>query len=287
MIVTFFDKIKNKIPKFKEEFMLKNDKKVTIYDIINKKGVEPIVMITAYDALFARLFDDYVDIILVGDSLNMSFNGKKDTLSLKMNDALYHVKAVLQGAKHAFVVADMPFGSYFSEKDALKNAAKFIKAGADAVKFEGGLKAAPIVKRLVGEGINVMAHIGLMPQFVRKEGGYKIKGRSEADEARLIEEAKALEHAGAFSAVVEGTLSPVATKVAKSVQMPIIGIGAGADVDGQVLVWSDMLGFFEEFKPKFVKRYLDGANLVRTAVEAYAREVREKTFPCEGFEYKI
>ena len=287
MIVTFFDKIKNKIPKFKEEFMLKNDKKVTIYDIINKKGVEPIVMITAYDALFARLFDDYVDIILVGDSLNMSFNGKKDTLSLKMDDALYHIKAVLQGAKHAFVVADMPFGSYFSEKDALKNAAKFIKAGADAVKFEGGLKAAPIVKRLASEGINVMAHIGLMPQFVRNEGGYKIKGRSEADEVRLIEEAQALEHAGAFSAVLEGTVSSVAAKVAKSVQMPIVGIGAGADVDGQVLVWSDMLGFFDEFKPKFVKRYLDGANLVRTAVETYAREVRKKTFPCEEFEYKI
>ena len=260
--------------------MPKSDKKITIYDIINKKGVEPIVMITAYDALFARLFDDYVDIILVGDSLNMSFNGKKDTLSLKMDDALYHVKAVLHGAKHAFVVADMPFGSYQDEKYALKNATKFIK-------LEGGLKAAPIVKRLVGEGINVMAHIGLMPQFVRNEGGYKIKGRSEADEMRLIEEAKALERAGAFSAVVEGTLSPVATKVAKSVQMPIIGIGAGADVDGQVLVWSDMLGFFDEFKPKFVKRYLDGANLLRTAVETYAREVREKTFPSEEFEYKI
>lgn len=264
-----------------------SDKRVTVYDIINKKGVQPIVMITAYDALFVRLFDDYVDIILVGDSLNMSFNGKKDTLSLKMSDALYHVKAVLQGAKRAFVVADMPFGSYQDERSALKNATKFIKAGADAVKFEGGLKAAPIVKRLVGEGINVMAHIGLMPQFVRNEGGYKVKGRSEADEARLIEEAQALEHAGAFSAVVEGTLSPVAAKVAKSVQMPIIGIGAGADVDGQVLVWSDMLGFFDEFKPKFVKRYLDGANLVRTAVEAYAREVREKTFPSNEFEYKI
>ena len=267
--------------------MLENNKRVTIYDIINKKSVQPIVMITAYDALFARLFDDYADIILVGDSLNMSFNGKKDTLSLKMNDALYHVKAVLQGTKRAFVVADMPFGSYFSEKDALKNAAKFIKAGADAVKFEGSLKAAPIVKRLASEGINVMAHIGLMPQFVRNEGGYKIKGRSEADEARLIEEAQALEHAGAFSAVLEGTVSSVAAKVAKSVKMPIIGIGAGADVDGQVLVWSDMLGFFDEFKPKFVKRYLEGANLVRTAVETYAREVREKTFHCEEFEYKI
>ena len=266
--------------------MLENNKKVTIYDIINKKGLEPIVMITAYDALFARLFDDYVDIILVGDSLNMSFNGKKDTLSLKMDDALYHVKAVLQGAKHAFVVADMPFGSYQDEKSALKNATKFIKAGADAVKFEGGLKAAPIVKRLVGEGINVMAHIGLMPQFVRNEGGYKIKGRSEADEARLIDEAKALECAGAFSAVVEGTLSPVAAKVAKSVQMPIIGIGAGAEVDGQVLVWSDMLGFFEDFRPKFAKRYLEGAKLVREAVQIYANEVKMRKFPSAEFEYE-
>ena len=266
--------------------MPKNDKKVTIYDIINKKGVEPIVMITAYDALFARLIDDYVDIILVGDSLNMSFNGKKDTLSLKMDDALYHVKAVLQGAKHAFVIADMPFGSYQDEKSALKNATKFIKAGADAVKFEGGLKTAPIVKRLVSEGINVMAHIGLMPQFVRNEGGYKIKGRSEADEARLIDEAKVLERAGAFSAVLEGTVSSVAAKVAKSVQMPIIGIGAGADVDGQVLVWSDMCGFFTEFRPKFVKRYLDGAELVKGAVREYAREVKDESFPSEEFEYR-
>ena len=263
-----------------------NKNEINVNTILNKKNIEPIVMLTAYDALFARLFDDYADIILVGDSLNMSFNAQKDTLNLSVEAMKYHVKAVRAGLKRALLVADMPFGSYFNEHSALKNAAKFIKAGADAVKLEGGERIAPTIARLTSEGIAVMGHVGLRPQQVRFEGGYKIKGRGE-DAENLIQDALAIEQAGAFSAVIEGTVSSVAAKVAKSVQMPIIGIGAGADVDGQVLVWSDMLGFFDEFKPKFVKRYLDGANLVRTAVEAYAREVREKTFPSEEFEYKI
>ena len=231
-------------------------KKLTINDIKNKKGVEPIVMITAYDALFAKIFDDYADVILVGDSLNMSFNMKESTLSADMSTMLYHTKAVCAGAKKSFILADMPFGSYTNEKQAIKNAMKFFKqTNADAVKLEVGMHQVNLVKRLCEEGINVMAHIGLKPQFFKFEGGYKIKGRSELEAKRQV-------------------------------RVPVIGIGSGANVDGQVLVWSDMLGFFEDFKPKFVKRYLDGATLVRKGMQSYANEVKSKIFPSEEFSYK-
>lgn len=258
---------------------------IAVNDITDKKNKQPIVMLTAYDALFARLFDDYADIILVGDSLNMSFNAQKDTLNLSIEAMKYHVKAVRAGLKRALLVADMPFGSYFNENSALKNAAKFIKAGADAVKLEGGERIAPLIARLTSEGIAVMGHVGLRPQQVRFEGGYKIKGRG-GDAENLIQDALAIEQAGAFSAVIEGTVSSVAAKIARSVQIPIIGIGAGAEVDGQVLVWSDMLGFFEEFRPKFAKRYLEGAKLVREAVQIYANEVKMRKFPSAEFEYE-
>jgi len=262
-------------------------KKLTINDIKNKKGIEPIVMITAYDALFAKIFDDYADIILVGDSLNMSFNMKESTLSADMNTMLYHTKAVCAGAKKTFILADMPFGSYTNEKQAIKNAMKFFKqTNADAVKLEVGMHQVNLVKRLCEEGINVTAHIGLKPQFFKFEGGYKIKGRSELEAKRLVEEALAFEQAGAFSILLEGTLSNVASEITRQVRVPVIGIGSGADVDGQVLVWSDMLGFFEDFKPKFVKRYLDGATLVRNGVQSYANEVKSKIFPSEEFSYK-
>ena len=262
-------------------------KKLTINDIKNKKGVEPIVMITAYDALFAKIFDDYADIILVGDSLNMSFNMKESTLSADMSTMLYHTKAVCAGAKKTFILADMPFGSYTNEKQAIKNAMKFFKqTNADAVKLEVGMHQVNLVKRLCEEGINVMAHIGLKPQFFKFEGGYKIKGRSELEAKRLVDEALAFEQAGAFGILLEGTLSKVASEITRQVRVPVVGIGSGADVDGQVLVWSDMLGFFEDFKPKFVKRYLDGAALVRKGVQSYANEVKNKIFPSEEFSYQ-
>ncbi|MDO5046353.1 3-methyl-2-oxobutanoate hydroxymethyltransferase [Campylobacter sp.] len=263
------------------------DKKITITDIKNKKNISLIVMITAYDALFAKLFDEHVDIILIGDSLNMSFNGEKDTLDATMDMMLYHSKAVSKGAKRALTVADMPFGSYIDEATALKNAVKFIKeSGVDAVKLEGGERVAHIVEKLCTNGISVMGHIGLMPQRVRFEGGYKIKGRKESEISNLINDAKALERAGVFAIVLEGTISDVAKEVAESVSIPVIGIGSGKDIDGQVLVFSDMLGLFEEFRPKFAKRYLDGANLIKEAIKTYADEVRSKTFPSEEFEYK-
>jgi len=262
-------------------------KKLTINDIKNKKGVEPIVMITAYDALFAKIFDDYADVILVGDSLNMSFNMQESTLSADMSTMLYHTKAVCAGAKKTFILADMPFGSYTNEKQAIKNAMKFFKqTNADAVKLEVGMHQVNLVKRLCEEGINVMAHIGLKPQFFKFESGYKIKGRSELEAKRLVDEALAFEQAGAFGILLEGTLSNVASEITRQVRVPVIGIGSGADVDGQVLVWSDMLGFFEDFKPKFVKRYLEGAALVRKGVQSYTDEVKNKIFPSEEFSYK-
>ncbi|QCD52157.1 3-methyl-2-oxobutanoate hydroxymethyltransferase [Campylobacter sp. RM16192] len=271
--------------------MLLKEKKITITDIKNKKLIQPIVpivAITAYDALFARLFDDYVDIILIGDSLNLSFNGKKDTLSASTEIMMYHTKAVCAGSKRAFKVTDMPFASYTDEKMAIKNASKFFRqTDVDAVKLEGGLRVTKTIKRLCEEGISVMGHIGLMPQQVRFEGGYKVKGRISDDENRLIEEAMAIEEAGAFSMVIEGVIESVAEKVAKSVKIPVIGIGSGVNVDGQILVWSDMLGLFEEFKPKFAKHYIDGSNLVREAVQKYAEEVKNRAFPSEEYKYKI
>lgn len=260
---------------------------MTITEILAKKNREKIVAITAYDALFASLFDDYVDIILVGDSLNMSFNAQKDTLNLNMNEAIYHTKAVRNGVKKALLMADMPFGSYQNEKQALKNAVKFIKqSGAECVKLEGEKNAISLIKQLNNEGIAACGHIGLMPQRVRFEGGYKIKGKSTDDEKRLIEAALGLEDAGAFAIVLEGVIDNIAQRITNALKIPTIGIGSGIMTDGQVLVFSDMLGFFEGFKPKFVKRYLDGANLVRDAVKCYADEVRTEKFPSDEFSYK-
>ena len=261
-------------------------KKLTISSIKKAKGVEPLVMITAYDALFAKLVEESADMILVGDSLNMSFAGKEDTLSTTLDQMIYHTNAVCQGAQNTFVVCDMPFGTYTNKKDALKNALKvFQQTKADCVKIEGGKEKADIIKHLTRNGIAVCGHIGLLPQSVRGEGGYKVKGRSEDEKKALLKDAKAVEKAGAFCMVIEGTKAEVAKEVAQSVSIPVIGIGAGVDVDGQVLVFSDMLGLFEAFTPKFVKKYLDGASLVKDAVAEYAKEVQTKQFPKEEHTY--
>ena len=262
------------------------NKKMTISSIQKSKGDKPLVMITAYDALFAALLEPYSDMILVGDSLNMSFAGKRDTLSTTMEQMLYHTNAVCNGAKNSFVVCDMPFGTYTNKEDALSNSIKvFQQTPADCVKIEGGADKADIVKHLTSNGIAVCGHIGLLPQSVRSEGGYKVKGRSEKEKLELIMDAKAIEEAGAFCMVIEGAIAEVAAEVAKSVNIPVIGIGAGVDVDGQVLVFSDMLGLFEEFTPKFVKKYLDGASLVKEAVKSYSDEVKAKEFPQEIHTY--
>lgn len=239
-------------------------------------------MITAYDALFAKLFEPIVDMILVGDSLNMVFAGRSDTLSATLDQMIYHANAVCSGAPSAFVVLDMPYGTYINEKEALQNAIRIYKeTDVDAVKLEGGKEKADLIKTLCQNGIAVMGHIGLLPQHVRGQGGYKVV--READ--RLMEDAKALEEAGVFSIIIEGVKPEVAAKVTDAVQVPVIGIGAGKETDGQVLVWSDMLGFFEDFKPKFVKQYLNGAKLVKEAVSQYAKEVKEGSFPSQEFSY--
>lgn len=255
-------------------------KKMTITSIKKSKGVQPLVMITAYDALFAKLFESSSDMILVGDSLNMSFGGRSDTLSATLEQMIYHTNAVCTGAKNSFVICDMPFGTYSDKQKALENSIRvFQETKADAVKIEGGEDKSDIIKHLCSNGIAVCGHIGLLPQAVRGEGGYKVKGKTKEEEIQLIKDAKAVEAAGAFCIVIEGVKAEVAKEVANSVEVPVIGIGAGSDVDGQVLVFSDMLGLFEEFTPKFVKKYLDGASLVKSALKNYSDEVKSREFP--------
>ena len=261
-------------------------KKLTISSVKKSKGVRPLVMITAYDALFSRLVSESADMILVGDSLNMTFAGKSDTISATLEQMIYHTNAVCMGAQNSFVICDMPFGTYTDKDKALQNAIKvFQQTQADCVKIEGGADKAEVIKYLTDNGIAVCGHIGLLPQSVRSEGGYKVKGKTVEEKASLLEDAKAIEAAGAFCMVIEGTKADVAKEVALSVSIPVIGIGAGADVDGQVLVFSDMLGLFEAFTPKFVKKYLNGATVVKDAVAQYADEVVRKEFPKEEHTY--
>lgn len=258
----------------------------TITSIKESKSKTPLVMITAYDALFASIFDKQVDMILVGDSLNMSFNKAPDTLSATMDIMIYHTKAVCAGAKETFIICDMPFGTYTDEKTALNNAARvYRETNAHAIKIEGGADRAHIIKELTSNSIAVMGHIGLMPQFVRCEGGYKIKGKSQEDLDRLIRDAKAVEEAGAFSLVIEGVKADVVKEITSSVKIPTIGIGSGCDTDGQVLVWSDAFGFFNEFQPKFVKKYLNGHKLVSEALSQYIQDVKTKKFPSDEYIY--
>ena len=261
-------------------------KKTTINTIKKLKNDRPIVMVTAYDALFAKLFDEYADVLLVGDSLNTSFMGQADTINATLEQMIYHTKAVCNGRKKALVVCDMPFGSYLNEQDALKNATRvYQESSADAVKIEGGVERAHIIKALTQNSIAVVGHIGLMPQYVRSDGGYIVRGKDEASIEQLIADAKAIEEAGAFCIVLEGVKAEASKRIATSVSVPVIGIGAGADVDGQVLVWSDMLGLFEEFTPKFVREYLNGAELVKDALKRYSEDVKSKQFPSNEESY--
>jgi len=260
--------------------------KQSIGSILKAKNNRKLTMITAYDALFAKLFDEKVDFILVGDSLNMSFAGKEDTLSATLDQMIYHTNAVCNGAKNTFVICDMPFGTYTNERDAMKNCVRvFQETNANAIKIEGGSSKAHIVKYLTQNSIAVVGHIGLMPQNFRSEGGYKVKGKDEANTAQLIQDAKDIEEAGAFCIVLEGVKEEAAAQITKAVNVPIIGIGAGVHVDGQVLVWSDMLGLFEEFKPKFVRQYINGASIVKDAVDTYVNDVENLNFPADAEKY--
>lgn len=260
--------------------------RVSLDVLRKKKGNEKIVSITAYDALFASIFDREVDFILVGDSLSQSFGGMQDTLSVDFDSMIYHAKAVCAGARVTPIVGDMSFGSYETEDMALKNAIRYYKqTDVQAIKLEGGSERLGTIKRLCSEGIAVMGHIGLMPQFVRADGGYKIKGRDVEGASKLKEDALALQDAGVFALVLEGIKSSVATEITSLLDIPTIGIGSGVGCDGQILVWSDAFGFFDKFKPKFVRHFLDGRKLIEQALRDYVGAVREGSFPNEDEQY--
>ncbi|MEI7542968.1 MAG: 3-methyl-2-oxobutanoate hydroxymethyltransferase [bacterium] len=260
----------------------------TAPQITRLKSKTKIVMLTAYDYLMASYLEKTgVDIILVGDSLGMVFLGYKDTLEVTVEDVIYHVKAVKRGATHTMIVADMPFMSYQeSVRVAIKNAGQLMKvSGASAVKLEGGTEICPQIKALVKIGIPVMGHIGLQPQSVNLYGGYPVQGVNEKDIERLIVEAKALEKAGVFALVVEKVLSKTTALITAAVKIPVIGIGSGPHCDGQVLVTQDLLGAFEDFTPKFVKKYANVAGHSTKALKNFISDVRSKKFPSKKYFY--
>lgn len=256
-------------------------KKITVNHLKKmKENSEKISCLTAYDYTSAKILDKAgVDLILVGDSLGMVMNGYDNTLKVTLDEIIYHTKSVKRGVNRAFLVADMPFGSYqISEMDALNNTIRVIKeTGAEAVKLEGGKEIAPVVEKLVSMGINVMGHVGLMPQQVLVKGGYKIEGRNNPE--KILEDALAVEKAGAFSIVIEGVVSDVAKIISEKLKIPTIGIGAGRHCDGQILVYHDIFGLFDDFTPKFVKRYLNLADQITEATTEYCQDVKNGNFP--------
>lgn len=255
-----------------------------------KKKGEKLTMLTAYDYSTAKLIDEAgVNSILVGDSLGNVVLGYEDTLSVTMEDMIHHGAAVSRGAKDALVVIDMPFMSYqTSVYDAVVNAGRLMKEGrASAVKLEGGVEVCPQIKAIVAAGIPVVAHIGLTPQHINAFGGFKVQGKSEAAARKLLEDAKAVEEAGAFAVVLECVPAKLAELVTKELEIPTIGIGAGNVCDGQVLVYQDLLGMFSDFTPKFVKRFANVGEVMKEAFRAYCKEVKEGTFPAKEHEYSI
>lgn len=244
---------------------------------------EKIAMLTCYDAAFAHLLDDAgVDVLLVGDSLGMVIQGNPSTLPVSMTDMLYHTRCVAGGNRTAFVIADMPFGSYHeSPAQAVQNAVLLMQAGAQMVKLEGGGWTTPIVRMLVDRGISVCAHLGFTPQSVHALGGYRIQGREEAAAVALLAHAKELEHAGAAMLVLELMPSEVAARVTASLSIPVIGIGAGRACSGQVLVLHDMLNITHGRLPRFVRNFSDGCG-VRDAIVSYVRDVKNGAFPDEA-----
>ncbi|MGC8894276.1 MAG: 3-methyl-2-oxobutanoate hydroxymethyltransferase [candidate division WOR-3 bacterium] len=252
--------------------------KKTVPEIVSMKGKQRITALTAYDFTFARLLDEAgLDIILVGDSASMTVHGYPTTLPINLDEMLTHTRAVARGVKNALVVGDMPFGSYQpAPESGIASAIAFLKAGAEAVKIEGGAEFAPLVRELTGMGIPVMGHVGMLPQRVHSYGGFRL----QKDRA-ILEDARAIAEAGAFSIVLEKIPAALAREITDAIPVPTIGIGAGPGCDGQVLVLYDMLGLNPEFRPKFLKTYADGWGLLKKAVEDYIREVKEGIYPDE------
>nr|WP_290666907.1 3-methyl-2-oxobutanoate hydroxymethyltransferase [Ardenticatena sp.] len=261
------------------------DKPVTILDLYRKYHAgDPIVMVTAYDYPSALLADRAgVDVILVGDSLGMVVLGYETTEPVTMEEMLIHIRAVRRGAQRAFIVGDMPFGSYeASNEEAVRHAFRLMKEGrAHAVKLEGGRRMAERVRAIVQSGIPVMGHIGLTPQSVSALGGFRVQGRTANDALALLEDALALQEAGCFAIVLEAVPVEVAAAITERLSIPTIGIGAGNGVSGQVLVYHDLLGMFDRFTPKFVKQYANIGHAIEEALRAYANEVRTGAFPAD------
>jgi 3-methyl-2-oxobutanoate hydroxymethyltransferase len=260
--------------------------KITAASIRARKGragsTEKIAVLTAYDATFARLFDSAsIDMLLVGDTLGMVVQGASNTLGVTVEDVIYHTRAVARGTSRAMIVADMPFMSYqVSAEAALVAAGRLVKeGGAEAVKLEGGASVCEAVARMVDAGIPVVGHLGLTPQSVHALGGFRVQAKDDAAREKLLADARALERAGVFALVLEAVPRTVAKLVTESVSMPTIGIGAGPDCDGQVLVCYDFLGLFQGFVPRFVKRYAELGDVVVEATRAYVNEVRAGQFP--------
>ena len=242
---------------------------------------EKLVMLTCYDASFARISEEAgVEMLLIGDSLGMVVQGHDSTLAVSMQDTEYHVRCVARGSSKALVIADMPFGSFQeSPVQAFHNAARLLAAGAGMVKLEGGAHMVETTRFLVERGVPVCAHIGLTPQSVNTLGGYRVQGRTDEGAERLVADAKALEGAGAGIVLMEAMPAAVARRVAEALAVPTIGIGAGPDVSGQVLVHYDMLDIYPGRKARFVKNFMEGAPSIRAAIEAYVKAVKDKAFP--------
>ncbi|WP_336367337.1 3-methyl-2-oxobutanoate hydroxymethyltransferase [Marinobacter sp. C2H3] len=252
-----------------------------------KRNGEAFAALTSYDATFAQIVSEAgVDVILIGDSLGMVLQGNDSTLPVTMNELEYHTRCVARGNRGALVMADMPFMTYGTVEDALTNAARLMRAGAHMVKIEGTDWMADTIRALSDRGVPVCAHLGLTPQFVNKFGGYKVQGRDEHAAERMIEHACALEEAGADVILLECVPAPLAARITQAVKAPVIGIGAGSDTDGQVLVVHDMLGLTCGRKPRFVKNFLAETDSVQNAVAAYVKQVRDRTFPAEEHTFK-
>jgi 3-methyl-2-oxobutanoate hydroxymethyltransferase len=264
--------------------------KITVPHILKmKQRGEKITCLTAYDYSFARILDEAgVEILLVGDSLGCVVQGGHDTLSVTLDEMIYHTRAVARGRKRALVIGDMPFMSYqVSREQALQNAGRFFKeAGAEAIKLEGGVAVRDTIHAIVNAGMPVMGHVGLTPQSVHQFGGYKIQGREKNRREAVMRDALAVEEAGAFAVVLEAMPLDLAQEITERLTIPTIGIGAGMHCDGQVLVIHDMLGLYEDFTPKFVKQFADIKSAVSGAVKEFIGEVKEKTFPAEEHSFR-
>lgn len=268
---------------------MKTLREIKTTDILGKKGKEKIVMLTAYDALLASIIDKCeIDMILVGDSLGTVLLGYDTTIPVTLENMIYHSAAVSRAVEHSLVVTDMPFMTYNNVQQALKNAGRIMQEGnANAIKLEGGSKIVPIIKNIVESGIPVIGHLGFTPQSVNKFGGNKIQGKNLEAYKRIIDDAYLIESAGAFGVVLECIPEELAKEITENLKIPTIGIGAGKYCDGQVLVTYDLLGFFEKFKPKFVKQYKNLFKEIADGISEYKNEVKQGKYPDSEHSYRL